>query len=415
MAATLTTYTDILKVRYLWPIREQLNNSLILWNKIKKDSSTISVSGKTFTVPLHSQGNLTAGSGRAENAALPTAGNQDFDQAIVPCKYLYTGIQITGPGMAATRDNTGAFAQMLDTEVSGATRDMKKSLNRQMHGDGKDALAYWTAADDTTTANVDDGRGNAFTYMTAGKAMVCDVIDATDHSTVLGNSISLTLGGTSTARTVAWSAGTISGTADGDYVVLEDTLGYQLMGLEGIISDDDPVVPAGGGALTGLHSLAVATYPYWVAQVVGNSGTNRALTFDLMQQPLDMIVENSDYLDTDVQFMLCSPGVRRKYVELLVADRRHVNTLTLDGGFKGLDYNGIPLIVDPQCKKNRIYYINPESLRIMTMSDIDWMDKDGNVLSRSSGYDRYDATLYFYGDLACVTRNANGVLEDVTE
>jgi hypothetical protein len=49
------------------------------------------------------------------------------------------------------------------------------------------------------------------------------------------------------------------------------------------------------------------------------------------------------------------------------------------------------------------------------MSDWSWMDSDGAVLSRVSGQDAYEATLYKYTELACSQRNANFVIKDITE
>lgn len=421
-AFNLSAAANILKVRYLGPIREQLNNSTVLLSRIGRDDNSVSVSGKTFTVPLHTGRNLSAGVGRGDASTtqlLPDAGKQSYQVAVIPNCYQYGRIQVTGPTIAATRDNVGAFVKAIESEMTGLMRDMKKSFNRQLHGDGKDALAYWyTNADGTTPALVDDGRGNGFIHLPVGTAVVCDVIDATDHSTVLGDGISFTAA-TTTAGVgyqVAWSAGTVTTAVDGDdYIVLDGTLGYQLMGIAGIIDDGDPVVPAGGGSLTGLHGLAVGTYPFWKAQVNDNSGTNRALTLALMQAPLSLIAQNSDFSEEDVKFMLCSYGIRDRYYDLLVQEKRFVNVMKLDGGFTGLEFSGIPLIPDPQCKKNRIYYVVPESLKIYRTSDFNWMEKDGSTFSRVSNQDAYEATLLHYGNLGTTARNANALLDDISE
>lgn len=398
-----------MKVRYIGPIREQMNNSTILFSRIAKESGFVDVTGKTFTVPLHTSRNANAGSGRADGGTLPTHSQQGYDVAVVPNAYSYTTIKITGPAIAATKDNLGSFVKAVDSEIQGATKDMKRAFNRQMHSDGTDALAFWTTADDISGTNVDDGRGNAFVHLQSG-ATTCDLIDATDNSTKLGDSIVVTLGAKgSGVYAITWT-GTVSGSADGDYLVQEDTLGNQLMGLAGIVSASDPTLLSGG-----LHGLAVASKPYWVSQVESNSGTNRDLTLELMQRPLDSIATNSDYSEQDVEFLLTSYGVRAKYISLLVSEKRFVNTMELDGGFKAVDFNGIPLVADPQCKKNRIYYVVPEVLKIFRTSDFSWMEKDGNVLSRVSGQDAYEATLVHYGNLGCIARNALGLLDDISE
>ena len=410
MAFDLSNASNVLKTRYIGPIREQLNNATILMSRLAKETGFVDVSGKSFTVPLHTSRNVNAGSGRADGGTLPTVSQQGYDVAVIPNKYTYTTIQVTGPAIAAAKDNVGSFVRAVDSEIQGAVRDMKRSFNRQMHSDGTDALAFWTTADDTSGTSVDDNRGNAFVHLPTGKTITCDLIDASDNSTKLGDSIVVTLGAkSSTSYAITWT-GSVSGSADGDYLVMEDTLGNQLMGLAGIVSTANPTLLSGG-----LHGLDVASKTFWVSQVFNNSGTNRSLTLELMQQPLDAIATNSDFTEQDVEFLLTSYGVRAQYISLLVSEKRFVNTMELDGGFKAVDFNGIPLVVDPQAKKNRIYYVVPEVLKIFRTSDFTWMEQDGAVLSRVSGQDAYTATLFHYGDMGCVCRNALGLLDDITE
>lgn len=413
MAFDLSAAGNVLKTRYLGPIREQLNNKTILMNKInRKDQS---ISGKSFTIPLHTSRNASAGVGRADGGTLPTAGNQGYETAVVPNAYLYGRIEITGPTIRAARDNAGAFVEAVKSEVNGLTRDFSRAFNRQLHGDGRDALAFWNGADNATPATVDDDQGNAFVHLPSAGTLTCDLIDASDDTTKLGDSIVTTLGAKgASSYSLAWT-GVVAGSADGDYLVLEDTLGYQLMGIAGIIDDGDPVVPAGGGTKTGLHGLAVATKTFWKAQMFENSGTKRDLTLALMQEPLSAIATNSDFDESDVKFLLSNYNIRDKYVSLLVADKRFVNTMTLDGGFKAVDFNGIPLVPDPQCKRSGIFYVVPESLVILRTSDFDWAEKDGAVLSRVANKDAYEAYMFHYGNLACVARNANAYLGDLTD
>lgn len=408
MAFDLSAAGNVLKTRYLGPIREQLNNKTILMNKINRKDQMIS--GKNFTIPLHTGRNASAGVGRADGGTLPTAGQQGYETAVVPNAYLYGRIEITGPTIRAARDNAGAFVEAIKSEVNGLTRDFSRAFNRQLHGDGRDALAFWTGADDTSGTNVDDNQGNAFVHLPSSGTLTCDLIDASDHATKLGDSIVVTLGAkAATAYAITWT-GTVSGSADTDYLVLEDSLGYQVMGIEGIIDDGNPPLLSGG-----LHGLAVASKPFWKAQMFENSGTKRDLTLTLMQEPLSAIATNSDFDESDVKFLLSNYNIRDKYVSLLVADKRFVNTMTMDGGFKAVDFNGIPLVPDPQCKRSGIYYVVPESLVILRTSDFDWAEKDGAVLARVANKDAYEAYMFHYGNLACIARNANAYLGDLTD
>jgi len=91
MALDLSAASNILKTRYIGPIREQLNGSTILLSRIARDGSYVDVSGKSFTVPQHTGRNKSAGHGRADGGTLPTAGQQSYAVAVVPNKYRLTG------------------------------------------------------------------------------------------------------------------------------------------------------------------------------------------------------------------------------------------------------------------------------------------------------------------------------------
>lgn len=403
MAFDLSNAANVLKVRYVGTVREQLNNEILLFNQLKKQIQT--VSGKDFTVPLHTSRNVAAAVGRGDGGTLPTAGQQGYTTTVVPNKYLYSRIKITGPTIAATRDNAGAFVEAIQSEVDGVTRDMKRAINRMLHSNGTDAIAFWTAADDSTAATIDDGQGNAFVHFTGTDTF--DLIDASDNSTKLGDSISFTISKNGANYEAAWSSGTVSGSADGDYLVKEDTLGYAMMGIRGIIDDGNPPL----GNLQGI----AASNSYWQAQVFGNSGTNRQLAFEDMQEVIDAIATQSDYTENDIKLILCSHGIRRAYYKLCVAERRHVNTMKLDGGFTALDFNGLGLVADSQCRKNVMYFVTPDTMSIFRTSDFDWADLDGSYLARVANEDAYEGYLFHYGNLACLSRNGNGLLEDLIE
>ena len=416
---TLSAGDALMKVRYIGSIREQLNNKTVLANRLDRDESTQTVDGKSFTVPVHYKRNNQAGSGRADNGTLPSVDSQATTTAVVPNKYIYTTLEVTGPTMAATRTNLGSFVRAVDDEVTRGTRDMKRAFNRQLHSDGVDWLGYWTSADNSSGTVIDDGSGNAFVHLGFG-ATTCDLINVSGGTvTVVGDSIVVTLT-TEDTSTPGWNVtwtGTVSGSADGDILVPEDTTatgasaaGYSMMGIDGIISASNPPLLSGG-----LHGLAVASNSWWVAQNFANSGTLRPLTLALMQNPLSQIAVRSDYEESDVKFLLGNVWIRDKYEQLLIADKRHVNTLELDGGFTGLDYSGKPFVVDTQCRRNRIFYVVPDTMKIFRNQDFSFMDMDGKIWHRRENKDSYFATLFHYGDLACLSRNGNGALRDLSE
>ena len=153
MATTLTTLDAILKNQYIGPIRDQLNNSSVLYSRLEKNSD--SVVGKNFTIPLHYGRNEGVGA-RGEGTALPTAGNQAYKECIVPMRYQYGRIRLTGPTMKAARSNEGASIRAVDSEMRGLEKDMKASMNRQAFGDGTGLLATVAASGSSSSTVVVD-------------------------------------------------------------------------------------------------------------------------------------------------------------------------------------------------------------------------------------------------------------------
>ena len=415
--ADTTTLDAITKVFYVNnKVVDQVHNKSILFDKTMKKRQT-DVGGKNYTYALRHGRNKYAGRGISDGGDYGTVGSQQVVNAVVPNAEIVTPIELSSRIVNAA-DGAGkkAFIDAYQMEATNGMKDTVQALNRQIHSDGRDALFFWTGADDSSGTNVDDGQGNGFPVHLESGATTLDVIDASDNSTVLGNAIVVTKGAeSSTAVAITWT-GTVSGSADGDYAVMDNTLGKQMMGIRGIISASDPPLLAGG-----LHGLAVATYPNWVAQSNTNSGTNRTLTLELLQSPLTDIATRSGASDADIDLMLCNGKVRDKIIALLVADQRQVSPTKLKGGYMSIDFNGHPIVVDAQCRRNTMYYINTESLDFLTASGgLGWASYNGVGIWKqkigTSGYAAaYQAFITVEGNMACNMRNANAVLGDLTD
>lgn len=395
MGATLTTISDILKNQYLGPIREQLNNEIVLLSRLEKDDE--SVVGKNFTIPLHVGRNEGIGS-TSDGGNLPDAGNQGYKSCIVPMRYQYGRIQLTGPTMKASASNEGAFIRALEAEMKGLARDLKSDLNRQLYGDGSGILATCASATDATTIVV----GSTAKLRVGMKIDI--LVSATGAATagVVGTFIT----GITDATTFTISTGvTTFASVGATYSVYRSgSRNLELMGLGGIISNADPA----GGALQGLD---VASYAYWKANILTDS-SNRAITEALMQTALDTTEQAGAGKTTA---LYTSYGVRRAYQALLTTTRQYSNTMELKGGYKALDYNSMPLIADKDAPKSVINFVDEDSLKFYRLADWDWMDQDGAVLSRVAGKDAYEATMFLYSELGCGARNANTRLEKITE
>ncbi len=417
--ATMTTLDAIVKQFYMNnKVINQVQSKSVLYDRTAKKAQT-DVSGKNYTYAIRTGRNRYAGRGISEGGDYGTVGSQSTANVVVPNAEIVTPIELSARVVnAATGANKGAFVSAFRLETEYGMADTIQALNRQLNSDGTDAHFFWTGADDATPALVDDGQGHAFPIHMETGTTLFDIVDASvlPTQTLLGTAIPLVKGAEgASSLSVSWASGTIAGTADGDFAVMSGTLGKQMMGIRGIVSDIDPPLLAAG-----LHGITVASNPDWRAQVFGNSGTNRDLSLALMQSPLTQIGLRSAASEADIDLMLCNGFVKDKYIALLVAEQRQVNVVKLHGGQTSVDFNGKAIVVDPQCRRNVLYYINTDSLDFLTASGgIGWADFEGSKWVKkigSSGYAAaYQAFITIEGNLACTQRNANALLADILD
>lgn len=402
MAQNLTNFDEALKIDYLPVVRDQLENSSILLNKVQRNEKD--VSGKQWQLTAHYYRNSGVGAGAETD--LPTAGSQKYKNPYDTVAYNRARIQVSGPVMKASRNDKGAIIRALDSEIQGAVRDLKKEVNFQLMNDGTSKRCLVNGDPSTGTTLTVDGPGTNYLY----DGMLLDVIDA---STGVVEDADVVIDTVDSATEVTVTAALDAGIEDNSIVIRANSTdgagvlasdSYEMMGIKGIVDDASYV--------TTLHNLSRGDYAWWKCSTFtndDNGGVNRDLTLDLIQEGLTAVEKNGDKTD----LIISGPDLRDAYAALLVADKRFVNTLDLDGGFKALDYSGIPWVADPDCQPNSIFFLNTDRLFIMQMGDWDWMDEDGAVLSRVSGYDAYEAALFWYSDLATDRPRSHSFLRDV--
>lgn len=391
MAANLTAYDAVLKEDYAPAIVEQLKQANILLQRIERDEE--SVEGKEVYVPLHTKRNVGIGA-RGENETLPTAGAQGYSVAKFPVRFHYGRIEVSGPLLAASRSNKGSFVRALDAEIQGMANDFRKDINRALYGDGTGRLAKCgSMAAAGTTIPVD-----SLDYLDID--MVVDIYHADGTTLATGRKITA-IDPDSDPKTITVD-GTDVQTAATDIVVRSGAYDRELHGLEAIVNNT--------GTLQNIDSSQAANR-FWRATVLDNGGTNRSLSEVLMQTAFDAVEDN----DGRVTLMVCDYGVRRAYLNLLTSLKRFSNTLELEGGWKALDFNGKPLVVDPDCPGNLIYYLDERHLKFYQMNDPSWAEEDGAVLHRVSGKDAYEAFYFWYVEFGTDKRRVHAVLKDITE
>ena len=107
-------------------------------------------------------------------------------------------------------------------------------------------------------------------------------------------------------------------------------------------------------------------------------------------------------VDSQIDFITCSSAVRRAYQEYLGAYRRNVDIAVLEGGFKTISHNGIPVVADRFVEDDTMYLLNTKDFCLHQLCDWQWLvGEDGRILKQNQGFPTYSATLVKYAELIC--------------
>jgi hypothetical protein len=423
----LTTIDAVLKDLYLGPVRDVLNSKTILFRILSRNEEDIS--GRQAIIPL----NITRNEGVGfigDGALLPNPGKQGFITTSVPMQWGYGRIFLTGPTIAATRNDSGAFVRALDAEIQGLVRDKKHELNRVLFGNGSGYLAQVNAATPDSSApvtfpvdnpggfaNVGPGTQYLRPGMRIGFVRSAALVATAQILSVDAINNTITLTATSTASPspvqnndwiVRVSQSSLDMTVPSGVTIDDSGYNNEPMGIAGIVNDGNPPTRK----LQGIDATLPANAA-WRAGVIDNAGTPVPLDLDTLQAALDL----ADTLGDGVpRIGITRHGQRRAYLDQLVPDKQFVNTMELDGGFRVLEYNMIPIVPDKDCTYGRWYWLDVEPMAIYRMSDFFWVDDDGAIL-RPAHADRHSwqATLAIFMELGTSARNRSVLIDDLEE
>ena len=420
--ANLGTLSQILKEYYLGPVTEQLNNEVLLLSRLEAKSEDLV--GKRAYVPLH-WGRSGGVGARSESAALPAAGKQQYEKAVYDLKYLYGRVEVTGPSMAKTKNEAGAFLQALKSELDGVRNDLKKDLARQVYGGGTGAIATGTAGSTTTLTVPVEAIRKGQIY----PGMVVDIFDVSASTTVATyvkvavDSVNVSTGVVTFAASGLDGASAVplaAALASGDYIVrsgvtvssasVDNTysLSDEIDGLQRIVASS--ATPLGGITPTGNSA-------WWDNQRVTASGTagsgsTYALTLEDIQKGLNL-ARIAGGMPSSV---ITSLGVQREFYMLLQDLVRYVEPDSATGyaaGFKALSYNGMPIIADIDAPYGKMFILDESTIKVFSDQDWHFLDADGLTLRQVTGYDKFEAILARYMNLGATRRNNQVVIGSI--
>lgn len=386
---TIASAENALKTLYLGVVSEQLNTQVIpLLAKIKQ--STTDVWGKEVRklVPYGANGGIGAGT---EDGLLPAPAGNNYEQFQLTLKNLYGTIEISDKAMRASANNSGAFVNLLNAEMEGLVKASKFNFGRMLFGDGSGVLA-----------TVSSATGNVLTLDSVKnvmEGMVVDVLDSDGVSKVASRRITIV---DRTAKSITLSGAAIAAStiAEDDVITVQGSFNKEITGLGAIFSDSDYLY---GLKRSDNKWLSPKSY----------AATSGAIDDATIQKVID---EMEDVSGSSADFIVCSSGVRRAYQKYLAQNRTNVDVMNLEGGFKAISYNGIPVVTDRFAPEGNMYILNTSEFTLHQLCDWRWLEgDDGRVLKQVANKPVFTATLVKYADLLCEKPMGQGLITGIKE
>lgn len=370
---TLTSADNALKNVYLEVISNQLNvNANPLFAKIKQ--TTADVWGKQVIkmAPFGINGGVGAGT---EDGELPAAAGNNYVQFVTDLKNLYGKIEITDKAIRASESSVGAFVNLLNDEMEGLIKASAFNFGRMIYGDGTGKLATVkeTSTGTITLSSVKNViEGLVVDFYTSAGAIIPDLkgvrivyVDRVEKTITVD--------------------GDISDLSANDYLTVQNSKDKELTGLGKIFKST--------GSLYGVDRTTNA----WMVPYM--KGTVGAITDTVIQTALDNLEERTG---SEVDFIVCSADVKRFYQSYLATYRRNIDYMELQGGYRALSYNGIPVVSDRFVEDGEMYLLNTKEFSLHQLCDWKWLEgEDGKILKQNAGFPTYSATLVKYADLIC--------------
>lgn len=385
---TLETADNVLKSFYLDAVTDALNVKINpLLARIKRTTANVVGKDVKKAVRVGINGGFGAGS---ETGDLPTAGENEYVQFVATLKNLYGTIEISDKALRVSANSEGSFVNLLNDEMNSLVKSASFNFGRMLFGDGKGRFGKVVAVDgNTVTMSSTKGivEGMLVSFCTSGGSAIA-LVQKRKVLSVNRETAEIILDGNTLSEAVL---------PVNSQIYVQESIRNEITGLDAIFSEND---------LYGVDRTYSAMQPY-IKSSVGEISEN------VIQTAIDKIEENSG---SQVNFIVCSWGVRRALAEYFKSFKTMLPTMELEGGFHAMSFNGIPIVADKFCPDGTMYLLNTDDFALHQLCDWQWLEsEDGKILKQIAGKPVYTATLVKYAELMCDRPAGQGMLSGITE
>ena len=317
-----------------------------------------------------------------EDGDLPSAYGNNYLQFVTTLKNLYGQIEISDKAIRASADGRGAFTDLLNAELEGLLAASKFNLGRMLYGDGTGKLCTFTSA---------SGGVKCDNVRNLIEGLVVDVYNSTGSKK-----------GTARVRyvdrankTVTFDTSSIT-LADGDTMYVQGSKDKEITGIGALFE---------GSSIYGVEKSA---HPFLNPYTKNVGGEMDEM---VIQEAIDALENEAG---STVDFISCAQEVKYSFIDYLSSFKRNVDFMELDGGFKTISYNGIPLVYDRFVPDGTMYLLNTKAFKLHQLCDWRFLEtENGKILRQNQGKPTYTATLVKYCDLICSKPNGQAKLTGI--
>ena len=380
---TLNNADNALKSFYLEALTDTLNNkSNAFLASIEKTSKNVVGKDVKMVVKTSYNGGISAGT---EDGALPTAGANSYVEFVSPLKNLYGTIEISDKALRASANNEGAFVNLLNDEMQSLVQSATFNFSRMLFGTADGCVAEVQAVNNNSLAL------DKVAYVAEG--MRLDAYNQEGELIVEG----LVVTSVDFESRNITCEGDLNNVDDNAMLYMHGSKGNEISGLTAIFDDE---------GLYGMDRSNRIMQPY-IVEGVGEISEMK------IQKAIDTIEEKSG---AKVNLIVCSWDVRRAVIAHFNKYKTMLPTMEMDGGFKAISFNGIPIVVDRACPVGTMYLLNTNDFKLCQLCDWQWLEaEDGKILKQVPGKAVYTATLVKYAELICERPYGQGRLTGISE
>ncbi|MCL2374909.1 MAG: phage major capsid protein [Firmicutes bacterium] len=380
---TIQTAENALKTVYLGAVTELLNTKVNpLLTKIEQTSTDVWGKEIRRAVSYGINGGIGAGD---EDYGLPEAAGNKYLQFVAGLKNLYGQIEISDKAIQASNDAKGAFVNLLNAELQGLLDASRFNLGRMLYGDGTGLLTTIGASST-----------NAYPIEKPNFLVEGLVVDIYSGNTRTHNGLRISFVDHDN-RTVSFENPPSTAVAANSTLFVQGSRNREITGLGAIF---------GGGDIYGVSRDA---HPFLTPY---QKAVNGQIDEIVIQEGIDRL---ENVAGSTVDFIAVAADVKYAYQEFMGQFKRNIDIMELEGGFRTLSYNGIPLVYDRFVEDGAMYLLNTKSFKMHQLCDWRYLENEsGKILRQAADRPTFTATLVKYCDLICSRPNGQGKLTGIT-